>query len=107
MKKKVIFIYFCNVGECGGESHLSDLNCNELSNKIRDVDMIICRYFSDNPDDRAVNEANHVVGDQAGENGASDEREVVPLHEIQAPDRVYGGRDLALRDQVRQKFPNL
>ena len=71
--------------------------------------MNISRYYPDNPDYGTVNEANHEVGVEDEHSGAPEEREVVPQHEIQASDRVHvaGGRDLALREQVRQEFPNL
>ena len=71
--------------------------------------MNISRYYPDNPDYGTVNEANHEVGVEDEHSGAPEEREAVPQHEIQASDRVHvaGGRDLALREQVRQEFPNL
>ena len=74
--------------------------------------MNISRYYPDNPDYGTVNEANHEVGVEDEHSGALEEtegRDFVHQHEIQASDMVHGagGRDLALREQVRQEFPNL
>ena len=43
---------------------------------------------------------------QADQSGAGAEREVCQ-HVVPVGQRKYGGRDLALRDQVRQEFPSL
>ena len=69
----------------------------------------ISRYYPDIPDDVADHEVNHEVVAEDEHSCAPEEREVVPQHEMQASDSVYGGsgRDLALREQVRQEFPNL